>query len=54
MTKPVELTPEAIEAAEGLRSFVASHGGKSVTLSDVIRRACNTIRQNFEKIETKA
>ena len=54
MAKPVELTPEAIEAAEGLCSFVAAHGGKTVTLSDVIQRSCNTVRQSFEKIETKA
>ena len=52
--EPVELTAEAIDAAEGLRSFVSAHGGKGATISDVIQRACNTIRQNFEKIETKA
>lgn len=54
MAKNVEISAEAAASAEGLRAFVASHGAKDITISDVILRACNTIRQNFERIETKA
>jgi hypothetical protein len=53
MAKSVEIAPEAIESAEKLQAFVVAHGGK-VSLSDVILRACNSVRMGYESMVTKA